>query len=93
MHARGVRPALELLQRHFFGVVLSDWEMKRSTGLDLLRRMRNDPAISHVRLILMSAHADPDLADTVGKLGGHGFLRKPFTGNEVRASIAEALAR
>jgi len=38
------------------------------------------------------AHDGPDLAATVRKLGGHGFLRKPFTGNEVRSSIAEALS-
>jgi two-component system, chemotaxis family, chemotaxis protein CheY len=92
MHVRGVRPALEALQRQFFGVVLSDWELERSSGLDLLRRLRNDPALSHVRFILMSAHGDPDLPATVCEIGGHGFLRKPFTADAARAMIAEVLA-
>ena len=91
MHAQGVQQALEALHRQFFGLVLSDWKMVSSSGLDLLRRMRNDPSISAVRFVLMSADGNPDLPSTIRKLGGHGFLRKPFTADAVRASITEAL--
>lgn len=44
-------------------LILSDVEMKGVDGYELLRRVRSQPVLAHVRVILLSGHPPhPDLA-------------------------------
>lgn len=60
-------------------------------GLELLRRIRQDPTLNAVRFLLIAASSHPQLAETVKALGGDGFLMRPFSGEQLKAVIDEAL--
>jgi two-component system chemotaxis response regulator CheY len=60
------------------------------SGLELLRRIRQDAALNLVRFILVSASPHPQLADTVRRLGADGFLMQPFTAEALRQTIEQA---
>jgi two-component system, chemotaxis family, chemotaxis protein CheY len=74
-----------------FSLVLSDWKMSPMSGLELLRRLRQDAALKAMPFILMSADASPQLANTARKLGADGFLAKPFTAQTLKAAIDQAV--
>lgn len=72
-------------------LVLLDQRMPGMEGLEVLRRLRErDPA---ARIIMVTAFATLELAVDAMKAGAKDFLRKPFTPNVLRDTVAAALAR
>lgn len=68
--------AWALMENQRFDLVLSDWEMPRMGGVELVRRIRT--RFAHLPVLLMTGsytRADKDLAE---KAGATSFLRKPF---------------
>jgi two-component system, chemotaxis family, chemotaxis protein CheY len=81
--------ALEKLRGGSFSLVISDWKMAPMGGLELLRRIRQEPALQSVRFIMMSADPNPQLPQTMRSVGAVGFLLKPFTADQLRDLIEQ----
>jgi DNA-binding NtrC family response regulator len=71
---------LELLDRESFDVVLTDVQMPRMTGPQLLERIKT--AGYPVEVIMMTAFADITTAVNAVKSGAYAFLTKPFVSHE-----------
>ena len=69
-------------------LVLADWTMPRLTGIEMLARMRAEPATAGIPFILLTARAQQ--ADEPGI---DGFLAKPFSLTDLTASVDAVLAR
>ena len=80
----GLKTALE----HRPDLVVADWTMPRLTGIEMLARIRADPAIAGTPFILLTARAQE-----VDEPGIDGFLAKPFSLADLTASVEAALAR
>jgi two-component system chemotaxis response regulator CheY len=91
-HVPDGQSALERLRAGNISLVLADWRMSPMSGLELLRRIRQDAAMKAVRFVLMTASAHPQLPETVQSLGANGFLRKPCTAEALRQTIEQAFA-
>ena len=84
-------------------LVLTDVMMPRLDGLGLLRKMRDDPALQSVPIILLSARAGEEARVDALNAGADDYLIKPFHTRELLAKLnstltlakvrAEALAR
>lgn len=60
-------------------LVLLDLHLPKLGGLDVLRRLKGDPATREIRVVaLISSASDSDLAE-LGRAGAEGFLEKPVT--------------
>jgi YesN/AraC family two-component response regulator len=70
-----------------FDLVISDNQMPRMTGLELLLVLRER---STVPFIMVSG--DPSFARTVIRSGASAFLAKPLGVNDLRTTISRALA-
>ena len=92
-HVADGASALERLRSKAFSVVISDWRMSPMSGLELLRRMRQDAALQPVRFILITADANPQLPQTMQKLGADGFLIMPLTADTLKQTIEQALSQ
>lgn len=57
-------------------VIITDLQMPRMNGLDVLRALRQRS--SHARVILMTASAIADVRDAALSLGAAAILAKPF---------------
>lgn len=81
--------ALTMLQREHFELVLTDIKMPRISGIDLLRHVHQQGLDSEV--ILITAYASVETA--VQALRGQAFdyLIKPFSLNELRQRVHEAI--
>jgi len=82
--------ALALAAEASFEVVVTDLKMTRLGGMEVLRRIREtDP---DTRVIVMTGYASVASAVEVMKLGAFDYLPKPFTPQELRAVVGQALA-
>ncbi len=82
--------ALELIEREPFDVLLTDLRMPHLDGLELLDRAKL--AAPGLEVIVITGYASLDGAVEATKKGAYHFLAKPFTPDQVRAVVAEALA-
>ncbi|MCB2225464.1 MAG: sigma-54 dependent transcriptional regulator [Desulfarculaceae bacterium] len=82
--------ALELIKREPFDVLLSDLRMPHLDGLELLDQAKL--AAPGLEVIIITGYASLDGAVEATKKGAYHFLAKPFTPEQVRAVVAEALA-
>ncbi len=83
---------LERIRRDLPDLVVSDVLMPGLTGYDLVRRVRRDPDVGFVPIILLTARAALD--DTLEGLGAgaEDYVLKPFRIEELRARVAAVLA-
>ena len=87
------REALEWLIAGGFDLILLDLMMPEMNGYELLERMRADPDLCHVPVILISALDDTDSVIKGIELGAHDHLPKPFNPHILRARVDASLAR
>lgn len=84
-------PVLELIGYAFNGVVVSDIRMPGMDGMTLLQRIREvDP---EVPVILVTGHADVQLAVSAMRAGVYDFIEKPFAAQHLAAVIRRAMDR
>ena len=71
------KDALDVMRSEVLDVVVLDLMMPILSGWDVLRERQNDPSLSRIPVILISANRDPEIATAVDK-GVCAFLPKPF---------------
>ena len=86
----GGEQALDLLGHEGFDLVLADIKMPRVTGVDLLQYIRETGYDTSV--ILMTAYASIDTAIQAVRHDASDYLVKPFSLQELRQRVREALA-
>ncbi|MDI1481243.1 sigma-54 dependent transcriptional regulator [Polyangium sp. y55x31] len=89
--ARGVRSALEALEREPITVVLCDLRMSDGDGLEVLRAVR--ARWPGVPFILMTAYATVPTAVQAMREGAYDYVTKPFETDALKALVERALAQ
>jgi len=69
-------------------VVFVDLMMPGMDGVELARKLRADPGLRHVPIVLMTAH--PDAPFFAHAAGATRFLRKPFSAGALIEAAREA---
>lgn len=75
-----------------FDVIISDWNMPKMKGIDLLRKVRADAKTKNTAFLMCTAEVDGNslkeakAADT----NASGFLNKPFRPEELKQQLAQA---
>lgn len=60
-------------------LIISDWNMPNSTGMDLLKRVRGDNRFKKLPFILLTAEAEATQVSEAVQVGVSGYMVKPFT--------------
>lgn len=87
MAADGLQ-ALERLQTERPTVVLSDIEMPRMDGFDLVRNIRSDPRLASLPVIMITSRIAEKHREHARELGVDHYLGKPYSEDELLALIA-----
>lgn len=77
--------ALALIRDVVPDLAILDVSMPGLSGLDVCRRVREDPALDEVRLVVLSASVDDSARDVASDAGADHFLSKPFAVRELTA--------
>lgn len=82
---------LKLFEKEKFDLILTDIKMPKIDGLDVIRSVRDRN--KEIPIIVITGHGTLDIAINSLRLGSQGFILKPFTPAELRASVADALEK
>jgi len=77
----GLRPA----------ICFCDLRMPRLSGMELLQRVRADPALAALPFVLVSSASDRATVQQATVAGASGYVVKPFEADHVRAHLASLL--
>jgi chemosensory pili system protein ChpA (sensor histidine kinase/response regulator) len=79
--------ALEKLHESKYRVVVTDLEMPRMHGYDLIEAMKNNPELAKIPIIVCTSRASQKHRRRAQDLGAEGYLTKPFSKEEIVAEI------
>ena len=88
----GVR-ALELLAAAPFDLVMLDIMMPGMNGYEVLARLKADPALCHVPVIMITAVDDEASIVRCIEMGAEDYMPKPFNPALLRARVGSSLAK
>jgi CheY-like chemotaxis protein len=71
--------------------IVTDLNMPRMDGFEMIRKIREDRALSATPIIVVSADTDPATPRRVAQLGVDAFFPKPFSPAQVRQKLEQIL--
>jgi CheY-like chemotaxis protein len=84
--------ALELIEAHVPDVLVTDCQMPRLDGWELVRRVRANPATAKLPVLMLTARGfDPDTEEFVEKWNVVELIAKPFSPRRLLQSVSRAL--
>lgn len=85
--------ALMLAAEEVPDLVILDWMIEGTSGIEVCRRLRRDKATAHVPIIMLTAREAED--DRIRGLdtGADDYLTKPFSPRELMARVAAVMRR
>ena len=93
LRAENARVAHALIIDQQPDLVLLDWMMPETSGLELLRRLRRDELTAHLPVILLTAKAEEDNQVQGLDSGADDYISKPFSPRALIARIRALLRR
>jgi CheY-like chemotaxis protein len=90
--ASSAAEALQILEdSRAVGAIVTDLNMPRMDGFELIRRIRQDGRRPAIPIIVVSADTDPDTPKRIAEMGVSAFFPKPFSPAEVRHKLEQIL--
>jgi len=89
------KQAFEDYQANGAGLLIVDYHLGSSNGIQFVARVRNmaDPEKARVPIVMMTSYTEQSRVIAAREAGVDAFVRKPITGRELYEKIAFALAR
>ena len=79
--------ALEVLKNNPVDIILSDWDMPKMDGLELLKTIKKETALQNTPFIFLTVHDDPEKNKEGMVYGAVDFIIKPSTPSDLKESI------
>jgi two-component system, chemotaxis family, chemotaxis protein CheY len=85
--------ALEVLRANKVDLMFLDLNMPNMTGMELTAKVRGEPAIAGTRICIVSSESTASRLDQLRNQGVDGYVKKPFTPEQIRKVIADILEK
>ena len=81
LEAAGGKEALQVIEVEKSGValILLDWNMPEMNGLELLKRLRQNPALSSPVVVMVTTETEMSHMAAALEAGANEYVMKPFT--------------
>lgn len=89
VQATSAKEAMEKLAQDSFSLLISDIVMPEMNGLEFLKLVKKEWPLT--KAIMMTAYASTETAVKAIRLGALDYLTKPFTPDELRTTVDQAL--
>jgi DNA-binding NtrC family response regulator len=87
--APGVAEAIRILDDMAVDLVITDYKMPRTSGMDLIRHVREN--LRNTEVMMITGYATVEGAVEAMKAGAEEYLTKPFTDEELFSAVSRAL--
>jgi two-component system chemotaxis response regulator CheY len=82
------KEALDALRAQPIGLVLSDINMPNMDGLEFLAQLKATEAMKQIPVIMITTEANQTKVMQAVSLGAAGYVRKPFTAEQIKEQLA-----
>jgi two-component system, chemotaxis family, chemotaxis protein CheY len=79
--------ALQMLRQHSIHLVLSDINMPKMDGIQLLAAVRSSPHWNKLPVVMITTEGGETKVGEALKLGATGYVRKPFTADQIKEKL------
>ena len=79
--------ALEKLKESEFDFVITDWNMPKMTGIDLLKKIRAASNFKNIPVLIITAEAEKENVVQAAQAGVNDYIVKPFTPEVLQTKI------
>jgi len=79
--------ALEVLKKNKVDLIMSDWNMPKVTGLELLKAVRSDESMKDMPFLMVTAEGQKDSVVQTVQAGVSDYIVKPFTADTVKEKL------
>lgn len=79
--------ALSLIRERTIDFVVTDWNMPRLTGIELLQTLRADPNYKSLPVLMITAEAEKECIIQAIKAGVNNYIVKPFTAETLKEKL------
>ena len=79
--------ALEVLRQTKIDLIVSDWNMPKVSGLDLLKAVRSDESLKATPFLMVTAEAQKDNVVQAVQAGVSNYVVKPFTAEALKEKL------
>ena len=83
--------ALEILKTHRPALVLTDINMPKMDGLQFLAAMKASEEWREIPVVMITTEGGETKVGEAVKLGAAGYVRKPFTADQIKEKLAGIL--
>nr|MBF0221625.1 response regulator [Desulfobulbaceae bacterium] len=83
--------AMGVLKQEKIDLIISDWNMPKMTGLELLKNVRSNPDLAPIPFIMVTAEAQQDNIILAVKAKVSQYIVKPFTADTLGEKIKKVL--
>jgi two-component system chemotaxis response regulator CheY len=80
--------ALDLLKAHKIDLVLTDINMPKMDGIQLLGAIKACPQWSSLPVMMVTTEGGETKVGEAVRLGAAGYVRKPFTADQIKEKLA-----
>jgi two-component system chemotaxis response regulator CheY len=91
LEAGNGQEALEVLQREWVDLILTDLNMPGMNGEEFVRRLEQDECLRSVPVLIVSTDSTGQRIQQMLSLGAKGYLSKPFTPEALREELERVL--
>ena len=90
-HTSTAEQALAILRDGPVAALITDINLPAMDGLELIRRVRAEPRMAALPIVVTSADADPATHERALQLGANAFFPKPYSPFALRQKIEELI--
>ncbi len=83
--------ALALMAQHRIDLVLSDINMPKMDGLQLLGALKASPQWHNIPVVMITTEGGETKVAEAVRLGAAGYVRKPFTADQIKEKLVGIL--
>jgi two-component system chemotaxis response regulator CheY len=83
--------ALALMAQHRIDLVLSDINMPKMDGLQLLASLKASPQWQKIPVVMITTEGGETKVAEAVRLGAAGYVRKPFTADQIKEKLVGIL--
>ena len=84
--------ALSFVQENDIDLILSDVNMPKMDGIEFLRQIQGIEKAKSIPVLMITTEGSEQKVMEAISLGAKGYIRKPFSADQVRQQLSELLA-
>jgi two-component system chemotaxis response regulator CheY len=85
--------ALDVLKKNKIDLIVSDWNMPKMSGLDLLKAVRSNEVTKNMPFLMVTASSQKDDVLEAVQAGVSNYIVKPFTADTVKEKLGKIFSK